>query len=547
MNNSTTTLTIQANICCQIEQFQLEITNYIGHFLDSDYFEVIIHNSDTLGLLRLGNIDGGLQRELQLREQLGEHKMLSPLLATVTESSVTISFNTPSPSIIEEDSDSEYLEEEYYEEINPEDESTEKLILLSELPPAETTLATWLQQPHPLEECLLITSQICQFFRYVYQQKWCFISLFPQLTQIKTPLEFFDLTCAYPEGNQLDLGLMGDYYPPEIAYGNQQVNEQMSSYVVGAFFYQSLHQELPPPEENFRIKKIPKIYQILKISLSSLAEERFTLSQLVNLLVTSRRENINLPISWEIAYTSTLGLSTSRLQNEDSYGIVQANGSYLSPLIVAVVADGMGGMAQGELASKLAVKTIIESPIPHDLTTQEKRKHWLLNLVEKANQSVSEQVKEGGTTLSMVVAMGKELNIAHVGDSRIFLLRNNCICQLSEDHSMVAMLLASGQITYQESLEHPERGILIKSLGSKPRLSDGYVQDLSLSLVDGDIVIICSDGVWDLVPPEQLTDIFIEHNEINHNLQLAVDEIITQVLAKDAHDNATIIALKFKV
>lgn len=69
--------------------------------------------------------------------------------------------------------------------------------------------------------------------------------------------------------------------------------------------------------------------------------------------------------------------------------------------------------------------------------------------------------------------------MAHVGDSRIYLIRKKQICQLTEDHSLVAMLLASGEITYQESLDHRDRNILTKSLGSKPRLSDGYVQDLS--------------------------------------------------------------------
>ena len=69
--------------------------------------------------------------------------------------------------------------------------------------------------------------------------------------------------------------------------------------------------------------------------------------------------------------------------------------------------------------------------------------------------------------------------MAHVGDSPIYLIRKKQICQLTEDHSRVAILLASGQITYQESLDHLDSNILTKSLDSKPRLSDGYVQDFS--------------------------------------------------------------------
>ena len=90
-------------------------------------------------------------------------------------------------------------------------------------------------------------------------------------------------------------------------------------------------------------------------------------------------------------------------------------------------------------------------------------------------------MRDGGTTLSITLAVGRDLAIAHVGDSRIYLLRQGEIRQLSEDHSLVAMLVASGQITPEESLDHPDRNVLTKSIGSKRRLSDGYVQQLSRS------------------------------------------------------------------
>ncbi|MFM9160365.1 MAG: PP2C family protein-serine/threonine phosphatase, partial [Dolichospermum sp.] len=144
-------------------------------------------------------------------------------------------------------------------------------------------------------------------------------------------------------------------------------------------------------------------------------------------------------------------------------------------MILGVVADGMGGMSQGELASKIAVKTVLEKPIPNEFKTVEQRNEWLISLFEKANESVANQVRDGGTTLSVILAISKQLMIAHVGDSRIYLLRKGEIRQISEDHSYVALLVASGEITEAESLEHPDRNVLIKSIGSKRRLSDGYV------------------------------------------------------------------------
>jgi protein phosphatase len=109
------------------------------------------------------------------------------------------------------------------------------------------------------------------------------------------------------------------------------------------------------------------------------------------------------------------------------------------------------------------------------------------------------------------------------------------------------MLVASGEITYEESLDHPDRNVLTKSIGSKRRLSNGYVQDLSRSseglsmlLEDSDILLLCSDGVWDLVDKDELAEIFAQESI----LQTAVDETIDRVLKGGAPDNATLLALQ---
>jgi protein phosphatase len=212
----------------------------------------------------------------------------------------------------------------------------------------------------------------------------------------------------------------------------------------------------------------------------------------------------------------------------------------------------MGGMSQGELASKLAIKTVLETPISPEYPTIEQYQEWLTNLFTQANETVSNQVKEGGTTLSVIFARSQQLIISHVGDSRIYLLRQGEIKQLSEDHSLVAMLVASGQITPSESLEHPDRNVLIKSIGTKRRLSDGYVQnlkqttpELSIQLAHQDILLLCSDGVWDLVSKNELEEIFtIDHDQ---NLQTSVNLTINKVLERGASDNATLLALQFLV
>ncbi|MDH6069013.1 serine/threonine-protein phosphatase [Chrysosporum ovalisporum APH033B] len=567
--DTTNSLVIELNTSLTLENFNLEVLSYLGEFItDVYYFKVNILATGKLGLLRVGEIESGLSRELQLREILGDYKMVAELLAYTIAESVIINLEPgkdkakdKQPEEIENHQDnrelvvseSNYLEEEYY----PEQEiisnsSTNKLILLTALPEEDQTLATWLKIEHSLEESLFMTGQVCQFLRYVHQRNWCFISIVPQLMQIGTPMQFFDLTSAYPVGEILPSGLLGDYCAPELAYGKNHIHESMGSYTVGALLYHAIHQQTLPQGQfiEVKIRPIPQIYQILKISLSPIPEERFALPQLLGILVETRQEVSTVKIQWNIASRSTVGLSTHRLHNEDNYGVRQQQLSDTETMIVGVIADGMGGMSQGELASKLAVQIVLEESISPNLKTPEQRNEWLIALFTKVNESVATYVQDGGTTLSVILAMAQQLMIAHVGDSRIYLLRQGEIRQLSEDHSLIAMLVASGQITLEESINHPDRNVLTKFLGAKQRLSDGYVQDLSrtnqelaMKLENEDILLLCSDGVWDLVRENELLEIFNPHED----LQLSVDKSIEKVLQRGASDNATLLALKCRV
>ncbi len=595
-------LVIQENTCFRLNNFGVEVLSYIGQFTaDVCHFKVNIYpvkdstSTAKLGLLRIGSVEGGLSRELKLREALGDYKMIAELLAHTLGSSVLINprssnldqqqekvennheelprdnANSATDSVealrdeenceivtnyleasgITETS-SDYLEEETYPEKEISSDSSQKLILLTYFPEEGNTLQTWLTRENSLEAVLLLTSQVCQFFRYLSQRQWCFVHLSPQLIQMGTPINFFDLTGAYPSGEQLSSGLLGDYCAPELSSASHPIQETMSTYTLGALLYNSIHQHPPSQNLNFavEIRPIPQIYQILSIALSPIAEERFPLSQFLSLVLEIRKSFATPKTHWNVASRTTVGLSLSRLQNEDSYGIRQLQFSNSENLILGVVADGMGGMAQGEVASNLAVKTVMESAIPTELKTVEQWTEWLLSLVQMANERIASTVREGGTTLSLVLAIERNLMVAHVGDSRIYLLRQGEIRQLSEDHSLVAMMVASGEITYEESQKHPDRNVLTKSLGSKRRLSDGYVQNLSrldlglsLTLEDGDIVLLCSDGVWDLVPKDELPKIFTPEQ----NLQSAVDETINGVIQRGAPDNATLLALECRI
>lgn len=131
------------------------------------------------------------------------------------------------------------------------------------------------------------------------------------------------MTNAYLLDELPAAGLIGNYCAPELAAAHK-IQESMASYTVGALLYQCFHQQPPSDRElDLKIEPIPRIYQLLKIALSPLPEERFPLAQLLSLLVETRSLFRHKKIQWQVASRSTLRLSTSRLTNEDNYGTRQ--------------------------------------------------------------------------------------------------------------------------------------------------------------------------------------------------------------------------------
>ena len=279
-------LIIQENICFYIEALPIEVISYLGTLTpEIDYFQVRIISDAKLGLLRIGATDGALNRELLLRNQLGDYKLVSRILLHRVEENVAVNtnVNTITSDIFdgvsdpllstnledhnldngttpliepgqEMNEDKEYLEEEYYPEaeilVNV---SNEKLLVLSYLPDENQSLEHWLKTEHDLEQSLLITSQICQVFRYLHQRKWCILNFVPRFIQMGTLIQFFDLTSVYPLGEVLKCGFMGNYYAPELAYSKDPIEEKMSSYAVGALLYQIIHRQNLPTDPTKQI------------------------------------------------------------------------------------------------------------------------------------------------------------------------------------------------------------------------------------------------------------------------------------------------------
>jgi serine/threonine protein phosphatase PrpC len=221
------------------------------------------------------------------------------------------------------------------------------------------------------------------------------------------------------------------------------------------------------------------------------------------------------PYRWQVGYAHSVGLQ--REHNEDSLFTLSSEFVYedkSTSFGFYAVADGMGGHLNGEAASALAVRTIADHVIQHILTPpmlagKSELAGSVLDLlgngIQEANRSVQKEVPGGGTTMTAVLLLDGEIHIAHVGDSRVYLLDSDWKIQsLTRDHSFVQQLVESGQITAREAEAHPHRNMLYLAVGQWEPLQPEL---LSRPLPAPGYLLICSDGLWGVVPDEKIRQI----------------------------------------
>jgi len=196
----------------------------------------------------------------------------------------------------------------------------------------------------------------------------------------------------------------------------------------------------------------------------------------------------------------------------------------------------MGGHAAGEVASAIAVRTIASHAPEH-------ADDMLLGAaIEAANEAVIQGAANGegkpgmGCTATCCIIEGTKMAIAHVGDSRIYLLRAGTLVRLTHDHSYVEELVDAGEITADEARVHPSRSIITRALGSDP---DMYADHFSLDVERGDRIILCSDGLSSMVPDAQ-----IELLSVSSATPIdCTDQLVAAALEAGGHDNVSVIVV----
>jgi protein phosphatase len=238
--------------------------------------------------------------------------------------------------------------------------------------------------------------------------------------------------------------------------------------------------------------------------------------------------------SFEVAGMSDVGCQ--RRNNEDSFGVFQFDEQWRGCLLV--LADGMGGAAAGEVASHLTVETV------SDAYAQWKKKNSpreaLSNAIAAANRAVYEQASsetqyEGmGTTCTVAAVTGLDLTLGHVGDSRAYLVRRGAIEQLTKDHTFAAELarVANGRPTaVPEASSH----VLTRCVGAQADVQID-LSDRPWHLEDGAVVVLCSDGLSNLVEPEEIQDSVSRMAPAE-----ACEDLVELARSRGGSDNITVI------
>lgn len=239
----------------------------------------------------------------------------------------------------------------------------------------------------------------------------------------------------------------------------------------------------------------------------------------------------------QISFQTDVG--KKRNSNQDYVAIFKNKAG----ITLAILADGMGGHQAGDVASKMAVEGIGEKWQETTLTSPEKACSWFVAAIQNANEAVYNLGQEKielqgmGTTIVCVAVFEEEFALAHVGDSRMYLVRDHEITQLTEDHSLVNELVRSGEITKEMAATHPRRNVLTRSVGMPGSVE---VDIASHFYKAGDYLLLASDGLTNMLADDVIKWIIDE--------PITLDEKVAKLIsgANDAGgaDNITVLLIE---
>lgn len=236
-----------------------------------------------------------------------------------------------------------------------------------------------------------------------------------------------------------------------------------------------------------------------------------------------------------------------RRVDEDSIVALDVRTAYLSEersRLLLMVCDGMGGHSRGDVASRLAVQSVVSALLPiltseNDIPTSTYHRGiqaavYLANQTVLAYAQAKPECEGMGTTLCLVVADGENLHVANVGDSRVYLVDNQEISQVTRDHSQVQEMVDRGEISAEEARHHPQKNVITRVVGYYGEVTP----DIGcLTVEDGEMVLLCCDGLTNHVPDAEIQRVVAE----NHDPQRACDVLVALANKEGGTDNISVL------
>jgi serine/threonine protein phosphatase PrpC len=246
-----------------------------------------------------------------------------------------------------------------------------------------------------------------------------------------------------------------------------------------------------------------------------------------------------------VGYSQSVGIQ--RDHNEDALFTLTTSlnsneGASESGLYI--IADGMGGHQHGEIASDVAIRSLagyvtrkVFTPIlnPKPSQPSETIQEIMRDGMLEAHRAIIKSAPGGGTTMTSILLLGDQMTVAHVGDSRAYtILQDGNIQCLTRDHSLVNRLIELGQLTLEEAATHPQRNVLYRTLG----LGEPFEPDIqTIHLVHNHYLLICSDGLWGVIPESEITKIVAESTDPSQ----ACEKLVEAANEAGGPDNISVI------
>ncbi|CAD5990445.1 Putative protein phosphatase 2C-type [Planktothrix tepida] len=439
-------------------------------------------------------------------------------------------------------------------------ESDHRTFVVTESLPLDSTLADVLASVEPqLPEILSILAQVTFALSHLHANGWVNLGLRPSHILIQ-PIKILDCSYATRIGEMPTRNFShAGYSPPELSM-EVPVDARDDIYAVGAMLYQAVTGQ-KIPETGLEFSFLPPIAgarQIISRCLGS-RESRYAQMEHLHKDLLRLKNQLEPKVSYSLATTTSIGLEPSRTTNQDTYGYL--SGQLVSEIedqawAIITIADGMGGMAAGEVASAVAVKAVLAEAATtfasaRQMTADEQTeqvKQWVSTANQRVCAAMEKHQARGGCTLLCACLVNRCLTIAHVGDCRLYLLRQNEVRLLTRDHSLAQAQVLQNQIQMEEVRRHPDRNQLTRSLGDRQPLPDYYIDTLEqttdqtvMELRSGDVLLLCSDGLWE---PVLEADMLQAVCNLTPDLKSTANELLKIALQRGAPDNATVILLR---